>query len=100
VIDAITVMSKLLYIRLYTVEQRVLNDLWMTRHSRLRRILLLPHFLPPLPSFQIFQTFAEIFVNQGASPLSTTPVVNFASGTAGVIDTVANNENNIRLLTP
>jgi hypothetical protein len=40
-----------------------------------------------LGSFQLFQTFTEIFASQGAPPVSTTPVANFASGTAGVADT-------------
>jgi hypothetical protein len=40
-----------------------------------------------LGSFQLFQTFAEIFASQGAPPVSTTPVANFASGPAGVVDT-------------
>ncbi len=31
--------------------------------------------------------FAEIFANQGASPVSTTPAANFATRTAGVVDT-------------
>jgi hypothetical protein len=35
--------------------------------------------------------FAEIFASQGAPPPSTTPVAaaNFATGSAGVVDTVA-----------
>jgi hypothetical protein len=48
--------------------------------------------LPPNPkitveSFQIFRKFAEIFVSQGAPPVSTTPAPNFATGTTGVVDT-------------
>jgi hypothetical protein len=31
--------------------------------------------------------FAEIFAGQGAPPVSTTPAVIFATGTAGVVDT-------------
>jgi hypothetical protein len=52
----------------------------------------------------------EIFASEGAPLVSTTPVANFATGTAGVVDTgsklppvsmisVANNGNNIILLT-
>jgi hypothetical protein len=33
------------------------------------------------------QKFAEIFASQGASPVSTTPAANFATRTAGVVDT-------------
>jgi hypothetical protein len=49
--------------------------------------------LPPSPCrqhwdhFEFFKKFAEIFASQGAPPVSTTPVANFATGTAGVVDT-------------
>jgi hypothetical protein len=38
-------------------------------------------------SFQFFQKLAEIFASQGAPPVSTTPVANFTTGTAGVVYT-------------
>ncbi len=41
--------------------------------------------------------FAEIFVSQGAPPVSTTPAVNLSPVS---MTPVANNGNNIRLLTP
>jgi len=68
--------------------------------------------------FWNFWKFSEIFASEGAPSVSMTPAVNFATGTAGVVDTggkfstgindtgckfdtlVANNGNNIRLLTP
>jgi len=34
-----------------------------------------------------FRKFADIFASQGAPPVPTTPAVNFAIGTAGVVDT-------------
>jgi hypothetical protein len=37
----------------------------------------------------IFRKFAEIFVSQGAPPVSTTPVVNFATSITGVVDTIS-----------
>ena len=57
----------------------------------------------------MFQKFEEIFASLVAPPVSTTsqvsttPASNFATGTAGVVDTaipVAYNGNNFRLLTP
>ena len=33
-----------------------------------------------------FQKFAKIFASQGAPPVSTTPVANFATSSAGVDD--------------
>ncbi len=35
----------------------------------------------------LHEWLAEIFTSQGAPPVSTTPAVNFAIGTAGVVDT-------------
>jgi hypothetical protein len=40
-----------------------------------------------LGSFRIFRKFAEIFASQGAPPVSTTPVANFATSSACVVDT-------------
>ncbi len=37
--------------------------------------------------FRIFSKFAKIFTSQSAPPVSTTPAVIFATGTAGVVDT-------------
>jgi hypothetical protein len=65
----------------------------------------------PLGPFQIFSKIAEIFTSQGAPLVSTTPVANFATCFASVVDTggkfatsvndtVENNGNNIRLLRP
>ncbi len=88
--------------------------------------------VPPAPEYPIrtisnlFRKFAEIFASQGTPPVSTTPVANFATSFASVVDTggkfatgdnlrpvsktpaanfppvsmapVANNGNNIRLL--
>jgi hypothetical protein len=34
-----------------------------------------------------FQKYAEIFASEGAPPVSKTPVANFATDTAGVVDT-------------
>jgi hypothetical protein len=75
-----------------------------------------------LDRFKFFRKFAEIFACQGAPPVSTTPVANFSTIFASVVDTggkfatgvndiggklppalltpVANNGNNIRLQTP
>ncbi len=36
---------------------------------------------------ELFRKTAEIFAKQGAPPVSTTPAANFATGTAGVVDT-------------
>jgi hypothetical protein len=36
-----------------------------------------------------FRKFAEIFASQNAPPVSTTPTANFATSTAGVVDTSA-----------
>jgi hypothetical protein len=58
-----------------------------------------------LGSFRIFLNFAEIFASQGAPPVSTTPVANFATsisdnkGKSVLLTLVANNWNNISLLT-
>jgi hypothetical protein len=47
---------------------------------------------PPCPRvfhldrFEFFPKFAEIFASQGAPPLSTTPVANFSSIFASVVD--------------
>jgi hypothetical protein len=38
-------------------------------------------------SFEFFRKFAEIFTSQGAPPVSTTPAANFATSSAGVVDT-------------
>jgi hypothetical protein len=49
--------------------------------------------LPPSPSkltlgsFRIFSQVAEIFASEGAPLVSTTPGANFATRTAGVVDT-------------
>ena len=40
-----------------------------------------------LDRFEFFQKFAEIFASQGAPPVSTTPVANFVSIFACVVDT-------------
>jgi hypothetical protein len=70
---------------------------------------------------KFFRKFAEIFASQGAPPVSTTSAAYFATSSAGIVDTggkfatgvkdtggnlpplsttpVANNGNNIRLLT-
>ncbi len=40
-----------------------------------------------LGPFQFFQIFSEKFASQGAPSVSTTPAVNLAAGTAGVVDT-------------
>jgi hypothetical protein len=75
-----------------------------------------------LDSFEFFRKFAEIFASQGAPPVSTTPVANFSTIFASVVDIggkfasgvneaggklplvsttpAANNGNNIRLQTP
>jgi hypothetical protein len=37
--------------------------------------------------FKFFRKFTEIFASQGAPLVSTTPAANFATGTAGVVDT-------------
>jgi hypothetical protein len=37
--------------------------------------------------FKFFRKFTEIFASQGAPLVSTTPVANFATSTAGVVDT-------------
>jgi hypothetical protein len=48
---------------------------------------------PPRPRvlhlvrFEFFRKFAEIFANQGAPPVSTTPVANFYTIFASVVDT-------------
>ncbi len=47
---------------------------------------------PPSPRvsqyrFKFFWKFAEIFASQGAPPVSTTPVANFATIFASVVDT-------------
>jgi hypothetical protein len=61
-----------------------------------RDFLLLVFFMnqfPPSPRvfhlerFEFFRKFAEIFACQGASPVSTTPVANFSSIFASVVDT-------------
>jgi hypothetical protein len=96
-----------------------------------RDFLLLVFFVnqfPPSPRvfhldhFKFFQKFAEKFASQGAPLVSATPVANFSTIFASVIDTggkfatgvndagsklppvsltpVANNGNNIRLQTP
>jgi hypothetical protein len=49
--------------------------------------------LPPSPRkehyghFEFFRKFVEIFASEGALPVSMTPAANFATGTAGVVDT-------------
>ncbi len=40
-----------------------------------------------LDRFKFFRKFAEIFASQGAPPVSTTPVANFSSLFASVVDT-------------
>jgi hypothetical protein len=40
-----------------------------------------------LDRFEFFRKFAEIFASQGAPPVSTTPVVNFSTIFASVVDT-------------
>ncbi len=40
-----------------------------------------------LDRFEFFRKFAEIFVSQGAPPVSTTPVANFPTIFANVVDT-------------
>jgi hypothetical protein len=61
-----------------------------------RDFLLLVFFMnqfPPSPRvfhldrFEFFRNFAEIFASQGAPPVSTTPVANFSSIFASVLDT-------------
>jgi hypothetical protein len=58
--------------------------------------LLLVFFMnqiPPSPrvfhsdSFKFFRKFAEIFASQGAPPVSTTPVANFPTIFASIVDT-------------
>ena len=41
----------------------------------------------PFRPFRIFRKFAEIFASQGAPPVWTTPVANFANSFASVVDT-------------
>ncbi len=64
-----------------------------------RNFLLLVFFMnqfPPSPRvfhldrFEFFRKFAEIFASQGAQPVSTTPVANFSSIFACVVDTGGN----------
>ncbi len=64
-----------------------------------RDFLLLVFFMnqfPPSPRvfhldrFEFFRKFAEIFASQGAPPVSTTPVANFSTIFASVVDTAAN----------
>jgi hypothetical protein len=61
-----------------------------------RDFLLLVFFMnqfPPSPRvfhldrFEFFRKFAEIFASQGAPPVSATPVANFSTIFAGVVDT-------------
>ena len=40
-----------------------------------------------LGHFEFFRKFAEIFASQGAPPVSTTPVANFSTIVARVVDT-------------
>ncbi len=40
-----------------------------------------------LDHFEFFRKFAEIFASQGAPPVSTTPVANFSTIFASVVDT-------------
>jgi hypothetical protein len=40
-----------------------------------------------LDRFEFFQKFTEIFASQGAPPVSTTPVANFSTIFASVVDT-------------
>jgi hypothetical protein len=40
-----------------------------------------------LDCFKVFRKFAEIFAFQGAPPVSTTPVANFSTIFASVVDT-------------
>jgi hypothetical protein len=40
-----------------------------------------------LGHFKFFRKFAEIFASQSAPPVSTTPVANFATSSAGVVNT-------------
>jgi hypothetical protein len=40
-----------------------------------------------LDRFKIFLKFVEIFASQGAPPVSTTPVANFSTIFASVVDT-------------
>jgi hypothetical protein len=45
---------------------------------------------PPRPRvshFEFFRKFVEIFASQGAPPVSTTPVANFATISPRVVDT-------------
>jgi hypothetical protein len=60
-----------------------------------RDFLLLVFFMnqfPPSPRvshwdrFECFRKFAEIFASKGAPPVSTTPVANFATSLASVVD--------------
>jgi uncharacterized Zn-finger protein len=49
-------------------------------------------FLPHAPENNIrvisnFRKFVEIFASEGAPPVSTTPAANFATSTAGVVNT-------------
>jgi len=71
-----------------------------------RDFLLLVFFMnqfPPSPRvlhldrFEFFRKFAEIFANQGAPPVSTTPVANLPPVST---TPVANNGSNIRLQIP
>jgi hypothetical protein len=45
-----------------------------------------PHSIP-LGPFRIFSGVVEIFVRQGAPPVSRTPAANFATSFASVVDT-------------
>jgi hypothetical protein len=40
-----------------------------------------------LDRFEFFRKFAEIFASQGAPPVSTTPVANFSTIFASIVDT-------------
>ncbi len=42
---------------------------------------------PHLDRFEFFRKFAEIFASQGALPVSATPVANFSTIFASVVDT-------------
>jgi hypothetical protein len=52
----------------------------------MNHLLLSPQKIT-LEHFKFFRKFAEIFASQSAPPVSTTPVVNFATSSAGVVDT-------------
>ena len=69
---------------------------WALKGTVSRDFLLLVFFMnqfPPRPRvlhldrFEFFRKFAEIFASQGAPPVSATPVANFSTIFASVVDT-------------